>query len=48
MKKITEQLELLLEEEEEYPITWKEVIRDPESALTLACIVLVILLMIFW
>ena len=47
MKEITEQLELLLEKEE-YPITWKEVIRDPESAFTLACIVLVILLMIFW
>ena len=47
MENEAEQLELLLEEEE-FPITWKEIIRDPESAFTLACIVLVILLMIFW
>ena len=55
-KQITEQLELLNKDfsntlealEDEYPITWKEVIRDPESMFTLACLVLVLLLMIFW
>ena len=56
MREIKEQLELLNKEfpktlealEDEYPITWKEVIRDPESVFTVACLVLVILLMIFW
>ena len=55
-KPITEQLELLNKDfpktlealDDEYPITWKEILTDPESAFTLACIVLVILLMIFW
>ena len=55
-KQITEQLELLNKDfpktlealDDEYPITWKEVIRDRESVFTLACIVLTVLLMIFW
>ena len=36
-------------EDEEEPLpTWEEIIRDPESVFTLACLVLVFLLMIFW
>lgn len=42
-----EQLELFVEEEEPPP-TWGEIIRDPESAFTLGCLVIVVLLMIFW
>ena len=33
---------------EDAPLTWKEVVKDPESAFTLGCIVVVVLLMIFW
>ena len=42
-----EQLELFVEEEEPLP-TWGEIVRDPESALVLSSIILVIALMIFW
>ena len=42
-----EQLELFMEEEEALP-TWGEIARDPESALVLSSIILVIALMIFW
>ncbi len=33
---------------EDAPITWKEVVKDPESVFTLVCLVVVLLLMIFW
>ena len=33
---------------EDEPLTLKEVLKDPESAFTIACLVLVVLLMIFW
>lgn len=33
---------------EDEPLTWKEVVKDPESAFTLGCMVVVVLLMIFW
>ena len=42
-----EQLELFVEEEEPIP-TWGEMIRDPESVFILGCLILVVLLMIFW
>lgn len=42
-----EQLELFVEEEEPHP-TWGEIIRDPKAAFTLGCLVIVVLLMIFW
>lgn len=33
---------------EDEPLTLKEVLKDPESAFTLGCMALVVLLMIFW
>ncbi len=33
---------------EDEPLTLKEVLKDPESVFTIACLVLVVLLMIFW
>lgn len=33
---------------EDAPLTWKEIVKDPESAFTLGCMVVVVLLMIFW
>ena len=52
---MSQQLELLnrdypktLESLEDKPLTWKEVLKDPESAVTLGCVVVVVLLMIFW
>ena len=56
-KEIMEQLELLnqdfpktleaLEDEEPIP-TWGEMMHNPESLFILGCLVLVVLLMIFW
>ena len=42
-----EQLELFVEEEEPIP-TWGEMMHDAESLFILGCLILVVLLMIFW
>ena len=44
-----EQLDLFKEEEqEEFPPSWGEVVRDPESVFILFSLVAVVALMIFW
>ena len=35
-------------EDEDESLTLKEVLKDPESVFTIACLILVVLLMIFW